>query len=161
MSNIISSLLHGMVFETQVESITGEYLYSDFAMGKGEKDTLLNRLVRMPFIGILAGVVRVALGIIHTVGHLLASIFTCKKGHLFHAAKGGCEILRGLIEMIPIIGRIFAGCYGAPYHDSSDYMDIGSRAWWMIKIYNPTKPDGLDQWMDNWVGFPRCFYKVD
>jgi hypothetical protein len=144
-----------MVWETDVESFTGEYLYSDFATGRGEKDTTLNSLVKIPFVGIVAGVARVALGLIHTVGHLLAALLTCKKGHLFHASKGTCEILRGIIEAIPIIGRIFANAY-----DSTAMYDFGEggRSWWMIKIYNPEKPDGLDQWMDNWEDFPRRFY---
>ena len=159
MSNIICKLMHGIVLETPVESITGQYLYSDFATGgAGEKDTILNRIVRMPIVGIVGGVVRVALGIIHTIGHLFAAMFTCKKGHLFHAAKGGCETLRGIIEAIPVVGRIFANCDGAPYHDYTDLEDVGHRAWWMIKIYNPEKPDGLDQWMANWGGFPRRYY---
>lgn len=155
MANIAFGLLHGMVFETNVESYTGKYLYSDFATGKGEKDTTLNTLVKIPFIGIIAGVVRIALGIIHTLGHLLAALFTLKTGHLFHASKGVCEILRGGIEIIPVIGRIFTNVFNsAPVHDFGE----GGRSWWMIKIYNPEKPDGLDVWMNHWAGFPICYY---
>ncbi|KAF3361460.1 hypothetical protein PHSC3_001834 [Chlamydiales bacterium STE3] len=155
MANITLGLLHGMVMETKVESFTGKYLYSDFATGKAEKDTTLNTLTKVPFIGIVAGIARVALGIIHTVGHLLGALFTFDKGHLFHASKGMCEILRGFIETLPIIGRIFANsCNSAPINDCG----MGDRSWWMIKIYNPEKPDGLDQWMDNWSDFPKCFY---
>lgn len=154
MANFTLGLLHGMVWETDVESFTGKYLYSDFATGKAEKDCTLNTLVKIPFVGIAAGVARVALGIIHTVGHLLGALFTFKKGHLFHASKGACEILRGVIESLPIIGRIFANTYNfVPFYDPD-----GVRTWWMIKIYNPNKPDGLDQWMDNWSTFPKCYY---
>ncbi len=153
MASFVHKLLHGMVWETNVESFTGEYLYSDFAVGKGEKDTTLNSLTQVPVVGIVAGVARVALGVIHTIGHLLAALFTLKKGHLFHAAKGACEILRGIIESIPIIGRIFANLCNASYD-----ADEGNRSWWIIKIYNPEKPDGLDQWMDNWEDFPKYFY---
>lgn len=159
MANITLGLLHGMVLETRTESITGKYLYSDFASGKASKDTTLNLLTKIPFVGIAAGVARVALGIIHTVGHLLAATFTFKKGHLFHAAKGGAEILRGAIEALPIIGRLFANQYNsAPVVDM--YGD-GGRSWWMIKIYNPDKPDGLDIWMDLWWHFPACFQMKD
>jgi len=153
--NFTTGLMHGMVWETNVESFTGKYLYSDFATGKAEKDTTLNTLVKIPFVGIVAGVARVALGLIHSIGHLLAALVTFKKGHLFHASKGVCEILRGVIESIPLIGRIFANSYNsAPLCDFEE----GGRSWWMIKIYNPDKPDGLDQWMDNWSTFPRCFH---
>lgn len=161
MSNIAIGLLHGMVLETNVESITGKYLYSDFATGKAQKDTTLNNLVKFPLIGIAAGVGRVALGIIHTVGHLLAALVTLNKGHLYHAAKGMCEILRGTIETIPFVGRYFAFTYN--YTPDPDFDDFrfgpeGTRSWWMIKIYNPEKPDGLDKWMDNWSHFPKCYY---
>ena len=61
MVNILAGLLHGMVIETTCESVTGEALYSDFATGKGEKNSALNTCVKIPFIGIVAGIVRVAL----------------------------------------------------------------------------------------------------
>lgn len=153
---MLSGLFHGLVMETTVESWTGDFLYSDYATGKGEKNSTLNTAVEIPFVGILAGVMRVVLGIIHSIGHLIAALVTGKKGHLFHAAKGGCEILRGLIEALPIIGRIFANLYNSnPWYDPED---IGTQCWWMIKIYNPLKADGLDQWMDNWNRFPECYY---
>ena len=156
MANILGGLFHGMVLETTAESWTGPYLYSDFATGNGEKDTALNTLVKIPFIGILGGIMRMALGIIHTLGHLFAFVFTQDKGHLFHAAKGLCEMLRGGIEAIPVIGRIFANFYSSrPIYDPLNH---GARSWWMIKIYNPQQPDGLDQWMNNWRDFPQAFY---
>ena len=160
MTNIVSGLLRGMVVETNTGSFTGKYLYSDFAhypAGIGEintsKDSKLNRLAKIPFVGIVAGVARVGLGAIHTVGHLFAALFTLKKGHLFHASKGLCEMLRGTFEAIPIAGRIFTNIYSSapdPY--------IGTCSWWMIKIYNPEKPDGLDRWMNNWENYPRHLY---
>jgi hypothetical protein len=156
MTNITLGLLHGMVIETDVESLTGNYLYSDFATGKGEKDSTLNSMVQFPVVGIAAGVARVALGIVHTLGHLFAALLTLKKGHLFHASKGACEILRGAIETIPIIGRIFANLFNSTI--ACDDLDEGNRSWWMIKIYNPNKPDGLDKWMDNWSNFPSYFH---
>jgi hypothetical protein len=73
-----------------------------------------------------------------------------------HAAKGSCEALRGGIETIPIIGRIFANFYNSrPLYDP---VNEGARTWWMIKIYNPQQPDGLDHWMNLWQGFPQAFY---
>ncbi len=156
----VADLLHGIVIETHVESYTGKILYSDYARGRGgEKDSILNVCTKIPFIGIGAGLVRILLGIIHSVGHLLAAIFTQKKGHLFHTAKGVCEILRGSIETVPIVGRIFANVYNNSFGlPPLDFDNIGVRSWWMIKIYNPEKPDGLDHWMHNWIEFPQMYY---
>ncbi len=156
MANFVSGLLHGMVFETDVESWTGQYLYSDFATGKAEKDTTLNTLVKIPFIGIAAAIGKVVLLVFHTLGHLCLALVTLKKGHLFHAAKGACEILRGGIEIIPIVGRIFTNAYNST--PRFDPLGMGGRSWWMIKVYNPQKPDGLDEWMDYWVTFPKRFH---
>jgi hypothetical protein len=157
MANLVVGLLHGMVLETTAESWTGEYLYSDFstsAQRKGcEKDTTLNGLVKIPLLGNVAAVGRIALGIIHVIGHLLAAAVTFNKGHLFHASKGVCEIFRGVIEAIPLIGRIFANFYNSIPIEMSE-----ARCWWMIKIYNPNKPDGLDHYMNQWKGFSPTFY---
>lgn len=156
MANFAVGLLHGMVFETDVESWTGQYLYSDFATGKAEKDTTLNTLVKIPFIGIAAAVGKAALLILHTLGHLFLALVTLKKGHVFHASKGICEILRSGIEAIPVIGRLFANSFSS--RPINDPFRIGARSWWMIKVYNPQKPDGLDKWMDYWTTFPKSFY---
>ena len=132
---ILLQLMHGIVIETEVESITGEFLYSDFATGYEGKNSTLNCWAKIPLIGSLAGITRVVLAVIHILGHLLAYIIPGREGNLFHAAKGACEILRGCIETIPIIGSIFAYLYTFPR--------CGARSWWMIKIYNPKKIDAL------------------
>lgn len=160
-----NSLLNGIVVETTVQSYTGNILYSDFSEIPGSdnsknKNSLLNKCAKIPFVGIAAGIVRMALGIIHTLGHLFAALVTCKKGHLYHAAKGLCEILRGSIEAIPVAGRIFANLY-TPAQIQYLYQpgwEEGRRTWWMIKMYNPEKPDGLDAYMHNWANFPRDMY---
>lgn len=143
----ISRLLLGIVVESKTPSVTGKYLYSDFAMQNGvvQKNSLLNNLSQIPFVGILAGIARVVLGVIHSLGHLLAYLGTVDRGHLYHAGKGGCEILRGAIEAIPVLGRIFSWLYICPVRDT--------RCWWMIKMYNPNSPDGLDRYMDNWASW--------
>jgi hypothetical protein len=140
----VSALLIGMVVENRTPSWTGQYLYSDFAMQDGvvQKNSMLNNLSQIPFVGILAGIGRMALGIIHSIGHLFAYLLKQDKGHLYHAAKGGCEILRGGIEAIPVIGRIFSWLYMIPSSDT--------RCWWMLKMYNPDSPDGLDRFMNQW-----------
>jgi hypothetical protein len=154
----ISRLLVGIVVESKTPSPTGEYLYSDFAIKNGiiQKNSSLNNLTQVPFMGIVAGVWRIALGILHSLGHLFAYFVTKAKGHLYHAAKGGCEMLRGAIEAIPLIGRVFAWLYMFPSSDG--------RCWWMIKMYNPNSPDGLDRYMDNWASWkvdaPHLYFRV-
>lgn len=158
-----SHLLRGIVVETNAESLTGSLLYSDYAdrgtqmnshiPENASKDSVLNKATRIPVVGIVAGVARVALGAIHAVGHLFAALITQNKGHLWHAAKGGCEMLRGIIEAIPVVGRIFANTFSAP-----DRCGSPDRSCWMIKMYNPEKPDGLDSFMHNWKTFPSTHY---
>jgi len=158
MPNFTLGLLHGMVFETNVKSFTGPLLYSDRVCHYDPdkcKNPPLNIAAEVPLIGIAAGVSRTALSVIHTIGHLSAALFTFKKGHLFHAAKGCCEGIRGVIETMPIIGRIFANLYNL---DTMQYNLRPSRCWWMIKIYNPEKPDSMDRMENNWRSFPPLFY---
>lgn len=151
----ISDLLSGAVVETKAKSLTGPLFYSDKIIYSEDRDdgnwqpqycrqqSVLNELSRVWVVGIAAGVIRMALAIIHTTGHLFAALFTFDKGHLFHAAKGGCEFLRGFIESIPVIGRKFAQYY------------VNDGMWWMIKIYNPNKPDGLDLHANRWQEFKQ------
>lgn len=153
-----SKLLVGIVVETTVNSYTGNVLYSDYATGLGEKNSFLNKCAKVPIIGIVAGVLRIVLGIIHTLGHLFAALFTQKRGHLYHAAKGLCEILRGSIEALPIMGRVFANLYNSSPALYSQNWEEGGRSWWMIKMYNPEKPDGLDKWMNLWMDYPAYYY---
>ena len=181
----LSHLLNGIVVETNAESLTGSVLYSDVRhtklypnvyYGRHESSDrvgfyhsglyhlapsppYLNKVAQIPVIGIVAGITRVALGALHTLGHLFAALITQNKGHLWHAAKGGCEMIRGLIEAIPLVGRIFANTYGIPC--SLDYLfslTDNRFCWWMIKMYNPEKPDALDSFVNNWNAFPRSHY---
>ena len=159
MRRFFSCLFHGMVMETHVESLTGPFLYSDFATGRAEKNPVLNKIAKIPLIGVLGGLARVVLGIVHTCGHLGAAAFTVKRGHLFHAAKGSCELLRGVIEALPVIGRLFAYLYcSAPLFDHTGQ---GRCSWWIIKIYNPRHPDGVDIWMEYWKEYPAYRYIKD
>lgn len=147
-------LLVGMVVETRTRSYTGEYLlYSDYGsievytQARGRhfetQDPLLNQIARWGsplFLNVLVGITRIVVAVFHIIGHLFAALITQDKGHLYHAAKGGCEALRGLIEMIPIIGNLFSAFY------SVSCLSYGnSRSWWMIKIYNPDRPDVIDR----------------
>lgn len=140
----LGSYVNDNIVTTEVESFTGPYLYSDYACietqnGEQVQTTTLNELSKKPVIGILAGITRVAFAIIHSAIHLVQALFTQEKGHLYHAAKGGCEIVRGLIDSIPILGRFIA---------ANKYSPISGYAtgnWTIMKIYNPAKPDLLDR----------------
>jgi hypothetical protein len=72
------------------------------------QSSTLNSMAKVPILGMAAGVIRSALSVIHILGHLLAAFAKQEKGHVYHALKGGCEFIRGIIESIPIIGRIFS-----------------------------------------------------
>ncbi len=148
----VGDLLRGSVVETTRKSWTGPLFYSDaksvhdtsFTTDSPELTTL-NLLALYPIVGIAAGVLRMILATIHCIGHLLLAAFLKhNKGHLYHAAKGGCEFLRGFIEALPIAGRIF-----------SWYYCQNKGYWWMIKIYNPQNPDYLDSHMHNWQDFAK------
>lgn len=93
-----------------------------------------------------AGIARIALGVIHILGHLLAVPFAIKQVNLAHAAKGGCEIVRGVIESIPIMGRIFVNTYSPDPHTAKSIGRIScSGNYFMMNIYNASRPDTLDQ----------------
>ncbi len=55
--------------------------------------------------------------------------------------RGGGEILRGVIETIPFVGRIFAWVYDPIWPIPYEH---GKYSYWIIKIVNPTRLDGLD-----------------
>lgn len=146
-----SDLLQGIVVETKTQAgLTGAFLYSDryyrsedprndhvtVVLAPGD---ILNCLSKIPLIGIAAGLTRMALAVIHSLGHLFAALITFDKGHCVHAAKGGCEFLRGFIEAIPGLGRNFATYY------------VENGEWWIMKIYNPDMPDTLDRHAGYWV----------
>ncbi|NGX60531.1 MAG: hypothetical protein KR126chlam3_01707 [Chlamydiae bacterium] len=141
----IGDLCKGIVVETRTQSWTGPYFYSDKEHTGIDyyNGPLLNELSRVFIIGIAAGITRMALAVIHCVGHLFMAVVTLSKGHSFHVAKGGCEFLRGLIEAIPFAGRKFANLY------------FEHGEWWIIKIYNPDDPDSLDRYADHWKGLRK------
>lgn len=149
----MSYSLSQFVVETQANSWTGYYLYSDFLYRQDQQasvDSTLNKCARIPVIGILAGIARMALAIIHTIGHLFAAAFTLEKGHLYHALKGCCEFIRGMIEATPIVGRVFSYYYSSPSKAQQADNQENIRSWWIIKMYNPHNPDPLDRVMQGW-----------
>lgn len=171
-----------IVVETDVESFTGKYLYSDmyFEAGKLIKENdsykiekkakahyhgILNRLVKYPIIGIVAGICRFALSIIHVLGHTLAAIVTQKKGHLYHASKGILEMQRSIVESIPLFGRIFAYTYNYEpgkndiVNETLHMYESNQDHWWFMKIYNPQNADKIDLHNNLWDGFYNQNYR--
>lgn len=123
----------------------------------------LNKWAAIPIIGCLAGITRMVLAIFHILGHLLAAIFTCDSGHLGHAAKGVAEFVRGLIETIPIIGRIFVWIYDPPAFNPLGITFYNDRVnveccFFIVKIYNPNQLDKIDLYFAKKGDYP--FLKV-
>lgn len=141
--SIFSNLANGIVVENTLHSWTGDLLYSDTGYDQFQsiypQNSVLDHLASKPFIGILGGIIRVALAAFHILVHTLSLIFTFDFRHFMHIAKGGCELLKGIIQSIPIIGHWF----------SHSWLHEWKGAWWMIKIYNPNKPDSLDEYSRN------------
>lgn len=101
-----------MFLQTNVPSAIGRLLYSDeYRSYSSRINPVLNQWAAIPVIGRLAGISRIILSIIHILGHLGAMLVTLDTGHLKHVVKGGAELLRGVIEAIPIIGFLFANGY--------------------------------------------------
>lgn len=129
-----NDFLHGIVFETTTQSLLGSWLYSDRRCDgeESEPHPFLNRWAQIPVLGRLAGLTRMALAIVHILGHLFCGLITWKKGHFSHALKGTCEFVKGWIELIPFVGYFFAQTYAKEGY------------YWMVKIYHPLNPDSLD-----------------
>lgn len=153
-----------VILTTTRESITGPFLYSDYygeeIFDRGQKNiyqtTFLNEFACLPVVGRLAGLIRMALAVIHIIGHCFAMLGTLDKGHLFHAAKGACEFARGAIEIIPIIGFIFSmnttSIYPLDFRSICYYdcdLDRDPKTtgfFFLIKIYNPRHADLVDRY---------------
>lgn len=72
------------------------------------RSAMLNILGYVPVISTISGCCRVLLGIIHTIVHLVAAIFKAshRKDHLQEALLGVRNIVRGIVEMVPVVGNI-------------------------------------------------------
>lgn len=135
---------------TDRKSITGSYLYSDQVVCptcvSGTKG--LNALSQVPILGNIAGVYRCALAAIHILGHTIAAFVTLDSGHLKHVAKGFTELLRGIIDVIPVIGQIFENCYSPSIFNSncaSHICEDHMAQFFIIKIINPKELDDVDR----------------
>ncbi len=147
-----SDLLKGIVIETKLPSWSGKILYSDTVHHAEHYEdhslmveySNLDYIASVPIVGVAAGITRVALAVLHMLNHTLALIFTFDSRHCIHLAKGGCEFLKGLIQSVPIVGHLFA----------RSWME-NEGEWWIIKIYDPDKPDTLDAHANFWQTLKR------
>lgn len=102
-------------------SITGNLFASDITLytkltkeNEKEKRSIgavlnsrLNKLGYITGISTVSGLVRAALGLIHTIAHLACAIFSKKReDHLQQADIGFKNVVRGLVEATPVIGNI-------------------------------------------------------
>ncbi len=151
------------VLSSTCSSFTGKFLYSDtYAKVSGwvdgsiedciieEKTSTLNKLAAIPFIGSVSGALRVCLACIHMVGHLFAALLFQNWGHIAHVVKGGAELLRGVIEVIPVVGNIFSIFYNQPnflligQQSSCQGGHVEAYSFFLVKIRNPNKLDQID-----------------
>ena len=145
-----------IILTTECTSVTGSFLYSDTyatSVRSGENIRVekeipfLTELAAIPVLGIVAGITRCALAIIHMIGHLFASIIFWNIGHLYHVVKGGAEMLRGGIEMIPIVGRVFVWYVDAPafaLHGQFQTEDESRGNVFLVRISHPKIKHPLD-----------------
>lgn len=109
--SITGNLLHGsMQRPDTVTFIFSETKNIGFASTKelvGSTNCKLNQLGYIPVVSIITGLGRLLLAIIHTIVHLVCAIFSKnREHHLQEASLGAKNIVRGLVEVIPIIGNI-------------------------------------------------------
>lgn len=135
-------------FETNTQSYTGQILYSDcLDIHNLQKDEthrpFLNKLAIIPVVESLAGVARFVLSIIHMIGHTLAALLTWNKEHFYHVVKGAAELVRGIIEMIPIIGTIFVLSHDArrPLVERVGHYHCDWTSF-LVRIHSKTPSDG-------------------
>lgn len=141
------------VYQTPIKSFSGQYLYSDQSWSNqpsvqdpkilqlNVQTTTLNKIAAMPIFGFFAGVTRLVLSILHTLGHLFLAAKTRDHGHLYHALKGCCEMLHGLIEMIPIVGLIYTWKNSPPSAPEALKKEIPNTEYvFLVKIVNVPVP---------------------
>jgi|SRR3989344_2111183 len=157
------------ILSTTCSSITGKILYSDvyrqepkvedssetFPIKYVNETPTLNKWAMIPLVGSLAGISRMALAVIHMLGHTFAALIVWDKGHFCHVAKGAAEFLRGAIETIPIVGSFFGFFYDMPIGSykfgMSPCKNVYMYSFFLIKIQNPQKDDSIDNLIDEGI----------
>lgn len=152
--------LFDMLFlKSRRESLTGKLLYSDTYIQFPKADSqekmkmqmpLLNKLAAMPFIGHFSGIFRSLFAVVHIAVHLVLALFYWEREHLAHVVKGCAEFVRGIIETLPFVGRLFAWTYGPPafplkFLNSKRAKSEEEARCFLVKITNPDKLDKLDE----------------
>ncbi len=67
----------------------------------------INLLGYIPVVSTITGLGRALLGVIHTIEHLAGAIFSDhREHHLQETLLGAKNIVRGLVEAVPVIGNI-------------------------------------------------------
>lgn len=69
-----------------------------------------NKLGYTPLVSTITGCARALLGTIHTIVHLTLALFDAvnRNYHLQEVRFGGCHIVRGVAEMVPILGNLYS-----------------------------------------------------
>jgi len=108
-----------LILQTNITSYSGNFIYSDRSWSidpkpkttdfelKVHKTTLLNQVACMPCFSLFSSIVRIVAAVFHTLAHLTLAAIYRNKEHCYHALKGCCTILEGLIEMTPIAGLVY------------------------------------------------------
>ena len=67
----------------------------------------------IPIVSTVTGTARTLIGLVHTIAHLAKAVFDQqhRDGHLNEAALGFYNFVRGLIEIIPVLGNIVVGIF--------------------------------------------------
>lgn len=81
------------------------------AQGGSYTDTQVSRwnnLGYIPVVSTITGLARALLGVIHSIVHLVMALFDGhnRAYHMEQVALGGRNIVRGSIEMVPIVGNL-------------------------------------------------------
>ncbi len=90
-----------ITFSFWEEKVNESYMFTR------SKICTLNKLGYKPGISTITGIGRALLGIIHTIVHLACFIFSKHKEHHSGEVKIGVKnIIRGLVEAVPVIGNL-------------------------------------------------------
>lgn len=105
MFSVTGDLLNGTELRPDIYLIAkdeGESMAYDTTNAK------LNSLGVIPVVSTASGFVRFSLGLVHTIVHLACAIFDTanRDKHLAEARLGMINVVRGLTEMIPVVGNL-------------------------------------------------------
>ncbi len=138
------------IYFTECKAPLAPLLYSDVEVITVGKCVVIieptfNQWARYPLLGMAAGFIRVMVAIAHIAFHAFMMLMTQDRGHMFHMWKGCAELLRGCIEMTPVLGRIFAMSYEPPRKITpEEAVKWAISSIFLVKIINPNSFDAVD-----------------